>query len=51
MGQRGRRSFSSAIAKDGSVPKAVIHAPSGSQPLDRAAISGISMSNPFPPCR
>jgi TonB family protein len=49
MGQRGRTIVQFAIAKDGSVPKAVIHSPSGSQPLDRAAISGISMSNPFPP--
>lgn len=49
MGQRGRTVVQFAIAKDGSVPKAVIHAPSGSQPLDRAAISGISASNPFPP--
>ena len=49
MGQRGRTVVQFSIAKDGSVPKLVIHAPSGSQPLDRAAVSGISMSNPLPP--
>ena len=49
MGQRGRTVVQFSIAKDGTVPKLVIHAPSGSEPLDRAAVSGISMSNPLPP--
>ena len=37
------------IAKDGKVPKLVIVTPSGAEALDRAAVAGISMSNPFPP--
>jgi TonB family protein len=49
MGQRGRTVVQFSIAKDGSVPKLVIHMPSGSEPLDRAAVAGISASNPFPP--
>ncbi len=49
MGMRGRTVVQFIINKDGFVPKAVVHMPSGSQPLDRAAISGISASNPFPP--
>jgi len=49
MGQRGRTVVQFTIAKDGSVPKLVIHAPSGNEPLDRAAVAGISASNPFPP--
>ena len=31
------------------MPKLVISVPSGAQPLDRAAVAGISASNPFPP--
>ena len=49
MGQRGRTVVQFSIAKDGSVPKLVIHVPSGSEPLDRAAVAGISASNPLPP--
>ena len=49
MGQRGRTVVQFSIAKDGSVPKLVIHFPSGNEPLDRAAVAGISASNPFPP--
>ena len=49
MGMRGRTTIQFAIAKDGSVPKLVIHYPSGSEHLDRAAVAGISASNPFPP--
>ena len=37
------------IAKDGGVPKLVIVTPSGTEALDRAAVAGISASNPFPP--
>ena len=49
MGQRGRTVVQFSIAKDGSVPKLVIHFPSGTESLDRAAVAGISASNPFPP--
>jgi TonB family protein len=49
MGMRGRTTIQFAIAKNGSVPKLVIHFPSGSEHLDRAAVAGISASNPFPP--
>lgn len=47
--QRGRVLVQFAIDRAGSVPKLVISVPSGSQPLDRAAVAGISASNPFPP--
>jgi TonB family protein len=47
--QRGRVMVQFAIDRAGSVPKLVISVPSGAQPLDRAAVAGISASNPFPP--
>jgi TonB family protein len=37
------------IDRNGSVPKLVIARPSGTIALDRAAVAGISASNPFPP--
>ena len=49
MGRRGRVSIQFAIAKGGSVPKLVIVTNSGTDALDRAAVAGISASNPFPP--
>ena len=49
MGQRGRTVVQFSIAKNGTVPKLVIHSPSGNEPLDRAAVAGISASNPLPP--
>lgn len=48
-GRRGRVLVQFAIAKDGAVPKLVIVMPSGTEALDRAAVAGISASNPFPP--
>jgi len=36
------------IARDGSVPKLVISSPSGTEAFDRAAVAGVSASNPFP---
>jgi len=48
-GRRGRVLIQFAINRDGSVPKLVIASPSGAEPLDRAAVAGISASNPFPP--
>ncbi len=49
LGRRGRVQIQFAISKDGSVPKLVIAVPSGAEALDRAAVAGISASNPFPP--
>jgi TonB family protein len=46
---RGRTTLEFVISRDGSIPKMVIASPSGAEPLDRAAISGLSMSNPLPP--
>lgn len=46
---RGRTLIQFSVARNGSVPKLVIAKPSGTPPLDRAAVAGISASNPFPP--
>lgn len=47
-GRRGRTMIQFSISKDGRVPKLVISGPSGAEALDRAAVAGISASNPFP---
>jgi TonB family protein len=49
FGRRGKTIIQFAISKDGKVPKLVISGPSGTEALDRAAVAGISASNPFPP--
>lgn len=49
FGRRGRTLIHFSISKDGRVPKLVISGPSGTEALDRAAVAGISASNPFPP--
>ena len=49
FGRKGRVLIQFAINKDGSVPKLVIASTSGAEALDRAAVAGISASNPFPP--
>jgi len=49
LGRRGKVVIQFAIHPDGSVPKLVIAMPSGTAALDRAAVAGISASNPFPP--
>jgi TonB family protein len=49
MGRAGKVLIQFVIARDGGVPKLVIAVPSGTDPLDRAAVAGISASNPFPP--
>lgn len=49
MGRTGRVQIQFAIDRDGSVPKLVIASSSGADALDRAAVAGISASNPFPP--
>lgn len=49
LGRRGRVAIQFIIDKSGRVPKLVIAMPSGADALDRAAVAGISASNPFPP--
>lgn len=49
LGRRGKCILQFAIDRDGQVPKLVISMPSGADPLDRAAVAGISASVPFPP--
>jgi len=46
---RGRTTIEFIISRDGSIPKLVTADSSGSDPLDRAAVAGLSMSNPLPP--
>ncbi len=46
---RGHTILQFVVNQDGSIPKLVIVSPSGLQPLDRAAVAGLSMSNPLPP--
>ena len=49
LGRPGRVAVQFAIAKNGGVPKLVIASGSGTDSFDRAAVAGISASNPFPP--
>jgi TonB family protein len=49
LGRRGKCILQFAIDRNGQVPKLVISMPSGADPLDRAAVAGISASVPFPP--
>jgi TonB family protein len=49
MGRRGRVTVQFIVDRSGNVPKLVIETPSGAEPLDRAAVAGISASVPFPP--
>jgi TonB family protein len=49
LGRRGKVAIQFAVARDGSVPKLRIVSNSGTDALDRAAVAGISASNPFPP--
>jgi TonB family protein len=46
---RGRTTIQFVVNRDGSIPKLIIADSSGLQPLDRAAVAGLSMSNPLPP--
>ena len=46
---QGRTVVQFIIDRDGSIPKLVLADGSGSEPLDRAAVAGLSMSNPLPP--
>ena len=49
LGEKGRVAVVFEILKDGSVPQLRLVASSGADPLDRAALSGIRASAPFPP--
>ncbi|MGC4052508.1 MAG: energy transducer TonB [Paludibaculum sp.] len=49
LGRQGRTAIQFSINRLGGVPKLVIAFPSGTEALDRAAVAGISASNPFPP--
>ena len=48
MGRRGYVTLQFIIARNGSVPKLVIASPSGTEAFDRAAVAGVSASNPLP---
>jgi TonB family protein len=48
-GQRGLVLIQFSIDRSGGVPKLVIASASGITAFDRAAVAGISASNPFPP--
>ncbi len=49
LGEKGRVGIVFEILKDGSVPQQRMVSSSGSDPLDRAAMTGIHSSVPFPP--
>jgi TonB family protein len=49
LGSRGKVALQFSIDRSGRVPKLVIVSPSGVTALDRAAVAGVSASNPFPP--
>ena len=49
MGRRGLVQVQFSIDRAGRVPKLVIATPSGTEAFDRAAVAGVSASNPFPP--
>jgi TonB family protein len=49
MGRRGLVQLQFSIDRQGRVPKLVIATPSGTEAFDRAAVAGVSASNPFPP--
>jgi TonB family protein len=49
LGRRGKVVLVFSIDRRGGVPKLVIASPSGADALDRAAVAGVSASNPFPP--
>jgi TonB family protein len=49
MGRRGQVLLQFIIDRKGGVPKLVIATSSGTEAFDRAAVAGVSASNPFPP--
>jgi TonB family protein len=48
-GRKGQVLIQFIIDRHGTVPKLVIATSSGTDAFDRAAVAGVSMSNPFPP--
>jgi len=49
LGRRGIVLLQFSINRRGLIPKVVIATPSGIEAFDRAAVAGLSMSNPLPP--
>ncbi len=49
LGKRGEAMVVFEILRDGEVPRLDLVSASGSEPLDRAALAGVSASVPFPP--
>ena len=49
LGKRGQVTVIFEILSDGEVPRLDLVATSGSEPLDRAALAGVSAAVPFPP--
>jgi TonB family protein len=49
LGRRGKVQIQFAVDRTGAIPKLVIAQPSGTEAFDRAAVAGISASNPLPP--
>lgn len=49
FGRRGKVSVVLSINRNGQIEKLVFAEQSGSDPLDKAAVAGVSMSQPFPP--
>ncbi len=49
LGRRGQVAIQLSINRQGRIPKLVIAESSGAEPLDRAAVAGITASDPFPP--
>jgi TonB family protein len=49
MGRRGKVALQFVIAKSGNIDKVVYAEQSGTNALDRAAVAGVSASNPLPP--
>ncbi len=49
MGRRGKVSVVLSINRNGQIGKLVFSEQSGVESLDKAAVAGVSMSQPFPP--
>ncbi len=49
MGRRGKVSVVLSIGRNGQIEKLVFSEQSGADSLDKAAVAGVSMSQPFPP--
>lgn len=49
LGRQGKSVLQFAVGRDGRIIKLVIAIPSGAEALDRAAVAGLSASDPLPP--